>query len=206
VRKVVGSEPERVFFPEQWAEIARSISLHTIPRKERKAICDAIFDYDLACVDIERAIYEKSENSTRRQVDPRAKGLAALGNFIKYARGWKLAFHSVEKYLKREDLVIEAQQLAEQVYKFQKLAQHELDKISLGGRPRQKIRDDLVDCLAVIYKRLTGKPPTRSVDRKGQVGGEFARFVYTIFRARRIPGKGLPNAIQNAVLYVKNQH
>lgn len=200
----VGPEPKNIFSPEQRAEIARSISPHTIPSKEWKAICVALFVHDLARIDIERALYEKNESSTRRQVDPTAKGLAALKNFIQYARGLRLALYSVEKYLSK-DLVKEGQQLVEQVYKFQKSAQQELDKKSLGGRPAQEIRDDLVNRLGVICKRLIGKTPTRIV-RSGKVGGEFAQFVYAIFRARGMPVKGLPNAIKNAVTYVKNQH
>ena len=47
----------------------------------------------------------------------------------------------------------EADRLSEQIYKFQKLAERELDKKSLGGRPAQKIRDDMVIRLGVIYER-----------------------------------------------------
>ena len=203
----VGPEPKIVFSPEQRAEIARSISPHTILPKEWKEICDAIFDYYLARVDIERAIYEKSKKSTRRKVDPRAKGLAALGNFIKYTRGLRLAFYSVEKYLKHQDLINEADELAERIHKFQKLAQHELDKKSRGGRPAKKIRDDLVVRLAVICKRLIGEKLTGGgVDRNGQPCGRFRLFVYSIFRALEIPVTGLPNAIAKAVPYANNRH
>ena len=193
-----GPEPEAVFSPDQWAAIAKAISLDRIPSSGTREICDAIFAYDLARTDSERATYEASEKSIRRKVDPRAKGLAALGNFIKYVRGLRLAFYSVQTYLKTENLIIE--RLTEQIYKFQKLAQRELDKTSRGGRPGQKIRDDLVIRLGVIYEQLTGKPPTRTVR------GAFWRFVYTIFQAHGISVIGLPNAIAKAVRYAKNQH
>jgi hypothetical protein len=111
----------------------------------------------------------------------------------------------MERYLKREGLILEAEQLTERLYKFQKLAQQELDKNSRGGRPAQKIRDDLVIRLGVLYERLTGKKPTRSVDRNGRVGGPFARLVYKIFEAHGISATGLPNAIEKAVRYAKNR-
>jgi hypothetical protein len=133
-----GPEPESVFSPEQWAEFAKAMSLDRIPSSGKREICDAIFYYDVARMYIERDIYEKSESSTRRKVDPTAKGLAALDNFIKYARGLRHAFDSVEKYLKSEDLIIEGEQLIEQVYKFQKLIQHELDKKVLAAIPHKK--------------------------------------------------------------------
>jgi hypothetical protein len=199
-------EPNAVFPPDQWAEFAKTISLVRIPANEKREICDAIFEYDLARLSNARAIDEKSGEPTRRRVDPRAKGRAALGNFIKYTRGLRVALYSVERYLKREDLILEAQQLTEQIFKFQKSAKEELDKKSVGGRPAQKMRDDLVIRLGVIYERLTGKKPTRTVDRNGQVRGPFPRFVYTIFRALRISEIGLPNAIEKAVLYAKNRH
>jgi hypothetical protein len=159
-----GPEPERVFSPDQWAKITKAISLDRIPFKEKQEICDAIFAYDLARLGNERATDETSGKSTRRRVDPRAKGRAALSNFIKYLRGLRQAFYSMERYLKREDFILEAEQLTERLYKFQKLVQHELDKNSRGGRPAQKIRDDLVIRLGVLYERLTDKKPTRSVD------------------------------------------
>jgi hypothetical protein len=202
----IGPEPKAVFLPDQWTEIAKAISLDGIPFNEKKAICDAIFVYNHDRLHIERATDETSAESTRRRVDPRAKGRAALSNFIKYARGLREALYSVEKYLNRKDLMIKARELAEQIYKFQKLAKHELDKKSVGGRPGQQIRDDLVFRLANIYERLTGEKPRRSVDRKGQVRGPFAQFVYTIFQAQRIRLIGLPNAIEKAVRYAKNRH
>jgi hypothetical protein len=201
-----GPEPDAVFSPDQWTKIAKAISLDSIPLKEKKGICDAIFAYDLDRIGNERATDETSGESTRRRVDPRAKGRAALSNFIKYARGLRDAFHSVERYLNREDLIIEAQQLTEQIYNFQKLAKQELDKKSLGGRPGQKIRDDLVFRLAAIYEQLTREKPRRTVDRNGQVRGRFPRFVYTIFQAQGISETGLPNAIAKAVRYAKNRH
>jgi hypothetical protein len=191
-----GPEPGAVFTPDQWTEIAKAIPLDRITFKEKKAICDAILAYSFLCLGNERATDETSGESTRRRVDPRAKGRAALRD----------AFHSVEKYLNREDLILEAQQLTERIFKFQKLAKQELDKKSVGGRSAKKIRDYLVIRLGVIYERLTGKKPTRSVDRNGQVRGPFPRFVYTIFQAKRIPLIGLPNAIEKAVRYAKNRH
>ena len=116
-------EPEAVFSPDQWAKIAKAISLDLIPSIEKQEICDAIFAFDSARIANERAAYEASESSIRRKVDPRAKGLAALSNFIKYTCGLRHAFYSIQWYLKREDLIAEAEQLTQQIYKFQKLAQ-----------------------------------------------------------------------------------
>ena len=67
------------------------------------------------------------------------------------------------------------------------------------------MRDDLVCRLAVIYERLTGKKPTRSVDRNGRLCGPFPRFCYTIFQAQAIAVIGLPNSIAKAVRYAKNR-
>jgi hypothetical protein len=203
-------EPERVFSPKQWAEFAKAIwpenGKREIPADEKQEICHAIFDYDRARAELERAIYETNEKSTRRRIDPRAKGHTALSNFIKYARGFREAFSSVEKYLNGETLITEAQQLAEQIYNFQKKIQQELDKKSIGGRPGKKFRNDLVIRLGAVYERLTGKKPTRIVDREGHVSGPFSQFVYAIFRAHKIPEVGLPNAIATAVEYAKNPH
>jgi hypothetical protein len=199
-------DPAAVFSPDQWTEIAKAISLDGIPSKEKQAICDAFFAYDFARLDNKRATDETSGKSTRRRVDPRAKGRAALSNFIKYARGLRVALLSVENYLKTEDLIIKAAELTEGIYEFQRLAKHELDEKSLGGRPGQHMRDDLVCRLAVIYERLTGKKPTRSVDRNGRVRGPFLRFCYTIFQAQAIAVIGLPNSIAKAVRYAKNRH
>ena len=102
-------------------------------------------------------------------------------------------------------MIFEAEHLTEQIYKFQKLAQQELDKKARVGRPWQKIRDDLVIRLGVICKRLIRKKITRGGrDKKGQVRGQFPLFVYAIFRARGICTTGLPNAIAKAVQYVNN--
>lgn len=109
--------------PDQWAAIAKAISLDRIPSSGKREICDAIFEYDLARTNNERATYEANEKSVRRKIDPRAKGLAALGNFIKYVRGLKLAFYSVQTYFKTENLITESEQLTEQILRFQKLAQ-----------------------------------------------------------------------------------
>jgi hypothetical protein len=195
-------DPKAVFSPDQLAEIAKAVSVDTIPLNEMRAIGHAIIEYHLDCQANERAADEAEEKkkSTRRKVDPKAKGLAALRNFIKYARGLRDALYSVQNYLKNELSINEAEQLTEQIYKFQKSANRELDKKSLGGRPALKIRDDLVIQLGVIYERLTGKKPTRTVS------GPFSKFVYAIFQACRIRTVGLPNAIEKAVEYAKNPH
>jgi hypothetical protein len=201
----VWPEPDRVLSPDTWTELAKILSRDRLPLKEKREICDAIFEYDHARLANERATDEKSEKATRRRVDPTAKGRAALSNFIKYVRGLRQAFYSIEQYLKREDLILEAQQLTEQIHKFQKLAQQELDKKTRGGRPWQKIRNDLVIRLGIICKRLIRKKITRGGrDKKGQVRGQFPLFVYTIFRALGICTTGLPNAIAKAVQYVNN--
>ena len=174
--------------------------------KGQRDICIALMFYFQSLEDIRRtAAKETPQRSKRVKIDPKAKGRAALANFIKYVRGLRQALNSVQKYLNREDLISDAEQLIEQIYKFQKSAQHELDKKSRGGRPGTKIRDDLVIRLGVIYEQLTGKPPKRSVDRNGRVCGPFPRFVYTIFRAQGISETGLPSAIENAVRYAKNR-
>jgi hypothetical protein len=192
-------DPDATFTKEQWAAIAKSIKLDKIPSTRKQEICDALFAFDLARTGIERATYEAHEKSIRRKVDSKAKGLTALNNFIKYARGLRHAFYSVQWHLKGEGLIVEAEQLTEEVYKFQKLAQRELDRKSRGGRPGKKIRDDLVIRLGAIYKQLTSKPPTRTMN------GAFWRFVDTIFRAHGISVIGLPNVIEKAVRHVKNQ-
>ena len=194
-------KPEAVFSSNQWAKIAKAVSVKKIPLNEKRAIGDAIIKYHFECQAIERAADEAEEKKpTRRQVDPRAKGRAALRNFVKYTRGLRHALISVQNYLKNEVSINEAEQLTEQIYKFQKSAKHELDKRSLGGRPALKIRDDLVIQLGVIYQRLTGMNPTRTVS------GPFSKFVYAIFQACRIRTVGLPNAIEKAVEYAKNPH
>jgi hypothetical protein len=198
-----GPDPSAVFPQQQWAEIAKALSLGRIPSDEKQEICDAIFACDLARIENERAAdeaEEKSARSTRRRVDPKAKGRAALSNFVKYTRGLRHALYSVQNYLKNEPLINEAEQLAEQIYKFQESAKRELDKKSRGGRPAQKAKDDLVIRLGVIYERLTGKKPTRTV------GGRFWKFAYAIFQAHGITTAGLPNRIEKAVRYAKNQH
>jgi len=107
---------------------------------------------------------------------------------------------SLQSYLKHEVSINEAEQLIDRIYKFQELAKRELDKKSLGGRPAQKARDDLVIRLGTIYERLTGKKPT------GTVRGLFWKFVYAIFQARGITIVGLPKRIEKAVKYAKHQH
>jgi hypothetical protein len=200
-------KPEAVFSPDQWAEIAKAVSVKAIPLNEKRAIGDAIIKYHFGCQASERATDEADEKKpTRRQVDPNAKGRAALSNFVKYTRGLRRAFYSVQNYLKNEPLINEAEQLSEQIYKFQKLAKRELDKKSLGGRPRQEIRDDRVIQLGVIYERLTGQKPKGAAIKKGRIYGRFPKFVYAIFRACGIDERGLPNAIAKAVRYAKNQH
>jgi hypothetical protein len=64
----------------------------------------------------------------------------------------------------------------------------------------------LVIQLGVIYERLTGEKPKRTVNKNGQVGGRFAKFVDTIFQAYGISTVGLANAIAKAVRYAKNLH
>ena len=199
-----GPEPQAVFSSARWTEIAKTISLGSIPYKEKQEICDAIWQHHLASLRNAQVTDETSGKSTRRRVDPRAKGRAALSNFVKYTRGLRHALDSVESYLKSNDLINEAEELIGRTHKFQKLAQRELDKKSAGGRPGQQIRDELVFRLGVIYERLTGKKPTRSVDRNGKVCGPFPEFVYTIFEALGVSVIGLPNAIAKAVRDAKN--
>jgi hypothetical protein len=189
---------EVAFSPAQWIEFAKAVGLNRIPPKEQREICNAIVAYDFSRAMNERAADEADDKSTRRKVDPRAKGLAALKNFIKYVRGLRQALESVEFYLKAEISIKQAGQLREQIYNFQKVAENELNKKSVGGRPQQQIRDHLVIGLGVIYERLTGKKPTRT--------GPFAKFVYAIFRARGISTVNLPNVIEKAVRHAKNQH
>jgi hypothetical protein len=201
------SERDVRFSPTQWTEFAKAVRLDRIPPEEQRDICIAIVGYNSALVENERAANEAEEKKpTRRKVDPRAKGLAALRNFIKFTRGLRQAFYSVQNYLKYEPLVNEAEQLSEKIYKFQELAQRELDKKSPGGRPRLEIRDALVIRLGVIYERLTGEKPKRAVSKNGRIYGRFPKFVYAIFRARGIDERGLPNAIAKAVQHAKNQH
>jgi hypothetical protein len=200
-------EPERVFSPHQWTEFAKAISLDRISSDEKREICDAIFAYEFDRIAIERAADKAEEkNPIRRKVDPRAKGRAALGNFVKYTRGLRHALYSVQNYLKNEPLIEEAKQLSEQIYDFQKLAKRELDKKSLGGRPALKIRDDLVIQLSAIYERLTGEKPKGAAIKNGRIYGRFPKFVYAIFRAHGIDEGGLRNAIAKAVRYANNQH
>jgi hypothetical protein len=200
-------KPEAVFSPEQWTEIAKAVSPDTIPANEKRAIGDAIIEHLFDCQAIERAADEaEEEKPTRRQVDPRAKGRAALRNFMKYTRGLRQALYSVQNNLKDQLSINEAEQLSEQIYKFQKLAKRELDKKSRGGRPRLEIRDSLVIRLGVIYERLTGEKPKRAVSKNGRIYGRFPKFVYAIFRARGIDESGLPNVIEKAVRHAKNQH
>ena len=195
-----GPDPSALFPQLQWAEITKVLSLDRISSNGKQGICDGLFAYDLARIAIERAADEAEEKKPiRRQIDPRAKGRAALVNFIKYVRGLRLALNSVANYLKTEISMDEARQLSEQIYKFQKLAKRELGKKSLGGRPQQKIRDDLVIRLGVIYERLTGEKPKSGGARNGRIYGRFRKFVYAIFRAHRIDESGLPNAIAKAV-------
>jgi hypothetical protein len=195
------------FSPAQWTEFAKAVRLDRIPPKEQRDICIAIVGYNSALVENERAANEAEEKKpTRRQVDPRAKGLAALRNFTKYTRGLRQALYSVQNYLKDELLISEAEQLSERIYKFQKLAQRELDKKSPGGRPRLEIRDALVIRLGVIYERLTREKPKRTVSKNNRIYGRFPKFVYAIFEARGISTVGLPNAIAKAVRYAKNHH
>jgi hypothetical protein len=200
-------KPEAVFSPHQWAEFAKILSLKTIPFNEKLEICVAIVAYDYARVANERVADEAEEKKpTRRQVDPNARGRAALSNFVKYTRGLRHAFYSVQNHLKHEPLINEAEQLSEQIYKFQKLAKRELDKKSPSGRPRLEIRDALVIRLGVIYERLTGEKPKRTVSKNNRIYGRFPKFVYAIFEARGFSTVGLPNAIAKAVRYAKNQH
>jgi hypothetical protein len=138
-------EPEVAFSPHQWTEFAKAISLERLSSHGERDICVAIVAYEFARIANERAADEAEEKKpTRRQVDPRAKGRAALSNFIKYTRGLRLALYSVADHLKTELLTNEADRLSEQIYKFQESAESELDKKSRGGRPAQKARDDLV--------------------------------------------------------------
>ena len=200
-------EPEVVFSPRQWTEIAKAVRLDRIPPKEQREICNAIVAYNFALVENERAADEAEEKKpTRRKVDPRAKGRAALSNFIKYTRGLRLALYSVANYLKTELLMKEADRLSEQIYEFQELAERELDKKSRGGRPALKARDDLVIRLGVISERLIGEKPKGTANKNGRIYGRFPNFAYAIFQARGITTEGLPNAIAKAVRHAKNRH
>src|SRR5690242_12191381 len=73
--------PEEAFSPDQWAAIAKAIKLDRIPCNEKREICHAILAYDFDRLNDERANDEKSGQSVRRRVDPRAKGRAAFTNF-----------------------------------------------------------------------------------------------------------------------------
>jgi hypothetical protein len=199
-------EPKEVFSPQQWTEFAKAVSLNAIPSNEKREICVAIIAYDFARIANERAADEAEEKSVRRKVDPRAKGRAALRNFIQFVRGLRLALYSVQNFLKSEGLTKKAEGLSEKIYKFQESARRELDKKSSGGRPAQEIRDVLVIRLGVIYERLTGEKPKRTVSKNGQIYGRFPKFVYAIFQAHAISVVGLPNAIAKAVRYAKNPH
>jgi hypothetical protein len=193
----VGPEPEVVLSADQWTAITKAIGLDKTPLGGKRDICAAILAYHHARIANERANDEAGGKPTRRQVDPRAKGRAALSNFNKYTRGLRHALESVETHLKKHDLISEAERLREGIYKFEKLAKHELDKKSAGGRPQLQMRDELVYRLAIIYFQCTHKMPTRT--------GAFSRFTRAIFRAQGISEVGLSNAMAKAVRAVKNQ-
>ena len=70
-------EPERVFSPHQWAEIAKAISLDKISSKEKREICDAIFAYEFARIEIEQAA-DKAEEEENRPAEKLTLGRKAV--------------------------------------------------------------------------------------------------------------------------------
>lgn len=62
------AEPEAVFSPERWAEIAQSIPLDELPWEMKKEICDALFAYELGFIS-----NEESEGRSETQEEDRSK-------------------------------------------------------------------------------------------------------------------------------------
>jgi hypothetical protein len=201
-----GPEPEAIFSPDQWTEIAKAISRLEIPAKDQHDICSALMAYHFARVNNERAAEEDTRKSTRRKVDPRAKGAEALKQFIQYARGLRGAINSVEWFLVKDELIDKAEQLIEDIYQLQQFAEGELKIRSIGGRPTQASREYLVRCLGRIYERLTGEKPGRSRDPEtGNPSGPFVRFISTIFDLQKIPLKGIKHVIARVARDAKNR-
>jgi hypothetical protein len=202
-----GIEPEAVVSPEQWIAIAKSISRNNIPQTEQLEICNALMEYYCRRLNDQRAAAEEGTRTLARvKVDHRAKGRMALEQFEQYVRGLRGAVTSIQQYLKQREWIDKAEQLNEDIYSFQRFARRELETKSNGGRPAQPERQDLVCRLAVIYERITGNKPGRSVDPKtGRLGGPFVRFVSAIFDAKKIPSRGLTHVIAKVARNAKNR-
>ena len=196
-------EPQlrELFSREQWIKIAKSISRNEIPRQEQLEIYNALIAYDFARTSAQRAAEAGTRRSTRLRVDPRAKGRKVLEQFVQYARGLRGALNSIQPYLKQSEYISKAENLIEDIYYFQRFAEREL---SSGERPRQQPYEVLIHRLGVIYERITGNKPARSV-YKGRLAGPFFRFVSAILEASNIPARGLNRVIENVAKYAQNR-
>jgi len=198
-------DPKAVFSPEQWTAIAKSISLDKISPKEQREICIALMGYEFNRINAQRAFEEGTQTSTRVRVDPRAKERKALEQFVQYARGLRLALNSVEHYLRKSEWIDRARQLSDEIYEFQRFAEREVKRESVGGRPALADREALVGRLAAIYERITGNPCRRSFNPEtGRSGGPCVRFISTILEAKNISTRGLRHVIAKIAQTAKN--
>jgi hypothetical protein len=187
---VIGPEPNAVFSQQQWAAIAKSIPCQEIPTKEKRAICTALMEYDLA----QSAAMEDAQRSKRVKIDPKAKGRKALEQFVYYASQLRVAVSTVQRFLKRETHLDTAERVIEDIWELQQVAQRELKGISAGGRPALRARYNLVRDLGFVYTRITGNKPERS----------FGRFVRTIFQFQNISVKGIKHVIADVARNARN--
>ena len=202
------AEPVAFLSRAQWKKIAQSIPLDKLPQEMKQEICDALFLYDVACLadhddEVPSAEDERKPHKKRRKVAQDAREHTALELLIKCvrdARDVRLNLYRIERDLRPESLVEQAERLAEDAYALQRAARAELEKRikPKGGRPPMVPRDALAFRLVGIYGRFTGmkpglsrNPDTRNPDPNKRhllkPGGPCYRFVSTILQAASAP-------------------
>jgi hypothetical protein len=211
-QSVPKTEPEAVFSEEQWVEIAQSIPVDEIPREMKQAICDALFEYQLAQLNGQNLEDETNTAETKRsqkhkRVQHGAKYREALKQLVDSAGEFRIAIYRLQRFLREDHQLEKVEQLADAAYELQRFAERELENRPKpkGGRPRLTAHINLVDRLGVIYERITGKKPARSENAaSGRPTGPFVRLLSTIFEFQGIPLTGIKHVISEAARIAKN--
>jgi hypothetical protein len=179
------AEPDNVFSPEQWADIAQSIPLADLKIEMKQAISEALSDYLLM-------------SGRRLRVKQALTNLARLlQRLVPQMRTLRAKLSTLDD-LRPETIIDQVEAFIEQAWDLQKAAQLELEKRpkEKGGRPPHLDQDALVERLIYVYAQFSGKPVGLSRNSANKPGGPCYRFIHAILELSQISTKGIEHIIE----------
>ena len=117
----IAAEPDAVFSNEQWAEIARTIGLATLPMEMKQAISQALYD---------RALMSGERRNEKQ----------ALNRLVRLLQTLRARLSALQTDLRPEKIIDQLEALIEEAYALQKAAELELEKPTLAAEAKARWR------------------------------------------------------------------